>query len=94
MATEQEKQFLADKVSALVKARFGGDYQRAFEHYDANGDGKVGKDELKALLADAGVGNVFTRSAWAGGIIAELDTDGDGRISWSEFEAVSRGRQQ
>jgi hypothetical protein len=29
----------------------------------------------------------------AGGLIAELDTDGEGRISWSEFEAVFRGGQ-
>jgi Ca2+-binding EF-hand superfamily protein len=69
----------------------GGDYRRAFAHYDASGNGKVSQDELKALLADAGVGNLLTRSAWASGIIAELDTDGDGRISWSEFEAVFRG---
>jgi Ca2+-binding EF-hand superfamily protein len=93
MASEQQRQELADKVSALVNARFGGDYQRAFQHYDANGDGKLARDELKALLADAGVGNVLTRAAWAGGVIAELDTDGDGRISWSELEAVSRGGQ-
>jgi Ca2+-binding EF-hand superfamily protein len=91
VASEQPRRELADKVSALVGARFGGDYRRAFRHYDASGDGKVSQDELKALLADAGVGNVLTRSAWASGIIAELDTDGDGRISWSEFEAVFQG---
>jgi Ca2+-binding EF-hand superfamily protein len=91
MAREQERRELADKLSALVTARFGGDVRRAFQHYDASGDGKVGKDELKALLGDAGVGNALTRSAWAGGIIAELDTDGDGRVSWSEFESAFRG---
>ena len=94
MANEQERQELADRVSALVSGRFGGDYQGAFRHYDASGDGKVSKDELKALLAEAGVGNIFTRPSWASGIIAELDTDGDGRISWSEFESAFRGSQQ
>jgi Ca2+-binding EF-hand superfamily protein len=91
MASEQEKQELADKVSALVEAKFGGDYQLAFQQYDSNQDGKISSAELKSLLRDAGVGNALTRSAWASGIIAELDTDGDGEISWSEFNSVLGG---
>jgi Ca2+-binding EF-hand superfamily protein len=92
MAREKEKQELADKVSALVAARFGGDYRRAFHHYDQGGDEQLDRDELKALLSDAGVGNVLTRSMWVSGILDELDTDGDGRIGWADFEAVRGGR--
>lgn len=79
---------LKAKVSALVSKSFGGDYKAAFEAYGGK-DGKVTKDELMKLLSDAGVGNGFTRGAWASGIIEKLDSDGDGRIGWSEFETVT-----
>jgi Ca2+-binding EF-hand superfamily protein len=92
MASDQNKQELVDKVSALVDAKFAGDYQLAFQQYDSNQDGKISSAELKSLLYDAGVGNALTRSAWASGIIAELDADGDGEISWSEFNSVISGR--
>jgi Ca2+-binding EF-hand superfamily protein len=88
VASEQDRQELKDKVAALVRARFGGDYQSAFRHYDADHDGKITKGELKTLLVDAGVGNVFTRPAWAGGIIEELDRDDDACVSWDEFDAA------
>jgi Ca2+-binding EF-hand superfamily protein len=88
MAHEQETKQLEEKVSALVQAQFGGDNKKAFEHNDANHDGKVGKDELMTLLHDAGIGNFLTRSTWAAGVIEQLDTDGDGSISWPEFESV------
>jgi Ca2+-binding EF-hand superfamily protein len=88
MAGEQNERELKDKVGALVAKDFGGDYRRAFDAYDADHDGSISKGELKALLSDAGVGNVFTRAAWAGGIIATLDTDDDACISWAEFEAA------
>ncbi len=91
MASEENRRELRDKVAALAAARFGGDYGAAFGHYDADRDGAISKDELKALLADAGVGSGWTRWAWAAGIIAELDADGDGLISRPEFEAVFEG---
>jgi Ca2+-binding EF-hand superfamily protein len=75
-------------VAALVGRNFGGDYQAAFGHYDANRDGAISRDELQALLGDAGVGSGWTRWAWAAGVIEELDADGDGFISWPEFAAA------
>jgi Ca2+-binding EF-hand superfamily protein len=88
MANEEKRQEIDDKMTALVKIRFGGDYRAAFAHYDADGNGVIDKDELKTLLSDAGIGSGLTRWAWAKGIIGEVDTSGDGSISWEEFAAV------
>ena len=87
MASEAQKHELEEKLTELVTTRFGGDYRAAFGQYDADGDGSINKDELKTLLADAGVGSGLTRWAWANGIIEEMDKSGDGLISWAEFAA-------
>ena len=91
MADDDKKQEVDDKVTALVRSRFGGDYKAAFAHYDADGNGVIDKDELKALLSDAGIGSGLTRWAWAKGIMGAVDADGDGAISWVEFETVFQG---
>jgi len=89
MGAESQKRELTDKVTTLINDRFGGDYHKAFEHYDSDKrDGKINKAELGELLKDAGIGNWLTRGAWADGIIAALDADKDGTISGPEFEAV------
>ena len=88
MANEDKRKELAQKVTTLVETRFAGDFKAAFGHYDSNHDGAIDKDELKVLLTDAGIGNGLTRWAWVSGIMAELDKDGDGAISWAEFAAV------
>ena len=87
MASERQKQELREKVSALVGTEFGGDYSMAFQHY-AGRDGRVGRGGVKALLKDAGIGSILTRWAWGAGIMKELDADGDGLFSWSEFAAA------
>ena len=91
-ATQMQKDELRDKVGKLFRDRFGGDYHRAFDHYDGDPkDGKISRPELTKLLGDAGVGNWLTRGAWASAIIAELDTDKDGSISGAEFLDVLKG---
>ncbi len=88
-ATEVQKNELRNKVSKLVGDKFGGDFHKAFEHYDDDvKDGKISRRELAKLLGNAGICNWLTRGAWVSGIISELDTDIDGSISASEFEAV------
>lgn len=88
---ENEKE-LKQKVSTLVAKKFGGDYKKAFEHYDRDKDGAVQKDELVKMLAEAGVGNGLTRGIWASKIVERLDSGGDRAIEWSEFESVFTAR--
>lgn len=88
MAREKDKMELQEKLDRVVTARFGGDYEAAFRHYDTDRDGAINKAELKALLGDAGIASRWTRWAWVNAIIQEVDADGDGQISWPEFAAV------
>jgi Ca2+-binding EF-hand superfamily protein len=91
MASEENRRELEEKVEALVKTRFGGDYRAAFTYYDTDGNGVICNDELKVLLSDAGIGSGLTRWAWAKGIMQEVDTGRDGTISWDEFETAFKG---
>lgn len=88
MANEAQKRELTEKVTTLVNQKYGGDWTAAFSHYATrNGIASlVDKDDLLELLTDAGVGNWLTRSAWAEGIIEELDGSKDQKISWDEFQ--------
>ena len=88
MASQENKRELRDKVAALATNRFHGDFQAAFRHYDLDGNGLIDVEELKTLLADAGIGSSWTRWAWVSGIISEIDKDGDGKISWPEFASA------
>lgn len=82
------EQELIDKVTALVKIKFGGDWLVAFMHYDKTNTGDITVGELIDMLADAGVGWRWTRKAWAEAVIDRLDSDNDHVISLSEFRAV------
>ncbi len=84
-STDEHVRELQAKIGALVANNFGGDYQSAFNAYDANQDGGIDRDELIQLLTDAGVGGRLTRGLWASAILQRLDADGDGKISWDEF---------
>ena len=88
MATKEQRHMLDDKMTAFVDAWFNGDYRAAFEDYDADKDGVLSRGELKRLLIDAQIGTGLTRWLWVNGIIGDLDKDGDGGISWAEFQAL------
>ncbi len=81
---------LKAKVSRLVSANFGGDYDRAFDHY-AGADGIATRSDLMVMLKDAGVGNGLTRGMWADGVMKEVDADGSGGVSKAEFSQVLQG---
>ncbi len=58
-----------------------------FTRYDADNNGKLDAGELRAMLTDANVGNIVTRGTWVTSILATLDTDKDGMVSWAELLA-------
>ena len=90
MAHEAEQQELKQKIGRLIADKFGGDQRKAFQHFDANRDGKIDRAELMELLKEAGIGNWLTRGQWANGILAVLDVDKDGAISAAELEAGTK----
>lgn len=91
MASERQKKEVADKVTSLIETKYDGDYVKAFDAHDSNKDGKIDADELKAVLIAAGIGNGLTRHAWIKGVMAEMDKDCDGKISYKEFRAALPG---
>jgi len=84
-----EKEELEAKVNALCMKRYGdtspASMKKLFMAYDKNGDGAINKKELKELLADADVGNSFTRGMWVDGVVKEIDADKDGFLVWEEY---------
>lgn len=89
MSREEE---LAKALGDLVATRFGGARDVCFRFYDRDGDGAINAEELRTLLYDAGIGSPLTRQMWVSGILAKVDADRDGRITWAEFQTVTRGK--
>ncbi|MDB5309343.1 MAG: hypothetical protein JWO38_3545 [Gemmataceae bacterium] len=88
MMSARAKREVADRVSALVEARFGGSYRDAFGHYRLDCQGRVDWAGLAALLVDAGAVNLSTRAAWAGELIIDADQGGD---VWAPLAAALGG---
>ncbi len=80
------------KVGELIKTTYGGDYRKAFDHYDklTTQNSKVDKKAIIQMLEDAGVKERFAAShgKMASGIIEEYDENEDSQISWEEFSKV------
>jgi len=74
------KEFLAATLDRS-KMRRADRLAYVFRLYDANGDGHLDRDEV--LVAIRGTGG--PRDADLDAIFAEMDADGDGRISYAEF---------
>ncbi|CAA0843110.1 Probable calcium-binding protein CML28 [Striga hermonthica] len=62
------------------------DRERIFKHCDMNGDGKVSSSELGEALKT--LGSVTDEEVKR--MMAELDTDGDGYVSYQEFTHFAR----
>lgn len=90
---DANKDELEAKVNALADAKFGGHttakIKQLFLSYDGNGDGCANRDEVKAMLADADVGNFITRGYWVDGIFDQLDANKNDCITWDEYRVGS-----
>jgi Ca2+-binding EF-hand superfamily protein len=66
-----------------------------FNRVDQDGDGAVSRDEVKAVLKKAGVGDGILGpikvSLAAGSVLDRFDADGDDRVTYSEF--VQKGAE-
>ena len=89
------KEELISKISALLRKKYGntseGSQKRLFDEHDRDSDGQIDTDELAALLTEAKVGNRISRGFWVRGIMGQMDTDGDGKISWPEYRHAVLG---
>ncbi|GAB4842723.1 hypothetical protein Ancab_012698 [Ancistrocladus abbreviatus] len=77
---------ISGKLS-LSDAVASGDICFSFKLIDRDGDGKITKCELEALFSRLGASPPSEEETAA--IMREIDIDGDGCISFEEFEAIS-----
>ncbi len=92
-APSAEELELKTKIARLVNgAPYDGDLEAAFRAYDRGSDGALNNSELRALLADARVGNGLTRGFWVDGIIEKMDqlpgARRNGKVDWGELETL------
>ncbi|CAA3013098.1 polcalcin Ole e 3 [Olea europaea var. sylvestris] len=65
------------------------EHERIFKRFDANGDGKISSSELGETLKT--LGSVTPEEIQR--MMAEIDTDGDGFISFEEFTVFARANR-
>ena len=74
---------LAETAGVHMVARIRGEVKDTFNYIDANGDNNIDMVELKNVLAE--LGEVISHFD-AMSVFNEIDTDGNGLISYKEFE--------
>jgi hypothetical protein len=77
------------KVTQYVDREFKGNWSAAFDHFDRDRDEKLSRDEVMEVLGAARIGYRATRWAIATQIVQTMDGDGDGKVSYAEFAAIT-----
>ena len=80
------KEIILSKIQILITNHFDSP-EKAFQFFDVNGDGKLKKSEIVALLKQAKI-NGFIRGLVANKLIEGYDASEDGLIDWNEFKAA------
>lgn len=90
MGEAEDRAELVAKLKALTTKKFGNAnaWPELFTAYDADRDGTINATELELILADADVGNLFTRGSWVSGVIKGIDKGGEGTITRAELESA------
>ena len=65
------------------------DVKELFETFDADGSGRISTQEVAGLLTKLGAPKP---AAAVAALVAQVDTDGDGEVSYAEFEAMLRSQ--
>ncbi|KAG6382337.1 polcalcin Ole e 3-like [Salvia hispanica] len=65
------------------------DRERLFKHFDANGDGQISASELGDALKTLGC----VTPEEVQNMMVEIDSDGDGFISYEEFTTFARANR-
>ncbi|GAA4897441.1 hypothetical protein GCM10023311_22810 [Flaviramulus aquimarinus] len=80
------KKSILKKVQIVITKHFKTP-EDAFNFFDKNGNRKLSKKEIVALLKEAEI-NGFIRGLVTTKLIEGYDKDGDGLIDWKEFKAA------
>lgn len=78
------KDDILKKIEIVITKNFKSP-EEAFRFFDENGDGKLTKNEIVALLKEAEI-NGFVRGIVTSKLIEGYDKDKDGYINWKEFK--------
>jgi len=79
-----------DQINELAQTRSGiPDFRTVFEDIDRHGDGELSAHDLKKALR---VMKIKLDDDDVLDLVERLDQDGDGKISYSEFESFALGR--
>ncbi|QOD59633.1 EF-hand domain-containing protein [Polaribacter haliotis] len=80
------KEKILQDIHTLMTEKFT-NAEEAFTFFDKDQDGNLNRDEVKALLKEAGVGGLI-RGLVAGEMIKGYDKSGDDSISREEFKVA------